>query len=108
MHLIRSTIATRRHTAGARSSDTSRKGGAGVITIKQAWERYTNDVMPSGASPGLLRSDRRAFYAGAAAILKAILELSDDEVSEAESIQQMERLVDEAQAFRAEMKPSRK
>ncbi len=79
-----------------------------VITIKQAWERYTNEVMPSGASPALLHSDRRAFYAGAAAILKAILELSDDDVSESESVLQMERLVDEAQAFRSEMKPRRK
>lgn len=79
-----------------------------MVTIKQAWERYTNEVMPSGASPGLLHSDRRAFYAGAAAILKAILELSDDEVSEAESVLQMERLVDEAQAFRAESKPGRR
>ena len=77
------------------------------MTIKQAWERYTNEVMPSGSSPGLLRSDRRAFYAGASAILKAILELSDDEVSESESIQQMERLVDEAQAFRAQRTPRR-
>lgn len=45
-------------------------------TIQAVWDKYQKDVLPQGCSQIQLQETRRAFYAGAAAVLGITLELA--------------------------------
>jgi hypothetical protein len=69
------------------------------MTIKKAWESYVNEVLPAGAPAVQLQECRRAFYAGAKAMLRETLSLCDEDISEDESIEVLDQLVHESAAF---------
>jgi hypothetical protein len=67
-------------------------------TIAQMWDGYCRAVMPPDASTVQLWETRRAFMAGAWALLVA-QQTIDESVSDDEGVAQMERWHDELRAF---------
>lgn len=68
-------------------------------TIKFHWDAYHKRVIPEGAPDVQIIESRRAFYAGAQAILTIMWLLGGDEVSEDVGAQVIEGLHQEARAF---------
>lgn len=73
-----------------------------TISILDAWTDFENDVIPLDAPPIQHIEMRRAFYAGAIAILQFTKKIADIP-DEREGMQMLERLHVEKRAFMAEM-----
>lgn len=68
-------------------------------TIAQLWDSYEQEVIPAGAGETQVQECRRAFYAGASAALRSVLEIGEDTVSEDQGVDVLEQLTDECLAF---------
>jgi hypothetical protein len=69
------------------------------LPLIQAWESYERDVMPHDAGHSQRVETRRAFYAGAQAVLQMALAIGEDSVSEAQGVFALEVLRQECEAF---------
>jgi hypothetical protein len=69
------------------------------LPLMQAWESYERDVMPRDAGQDQRVETRRAFYAGAKAVLQMALQIGEDSVSEAQGVILLETLKRECEAF---------
>ncbi len=58
-----------------------------MTTLFRTWTSYLDEVVPRGASPTQVEETRRAFYAGAHAVLciltQELVEMTDDDSAEA-------------------------
>ena len=68
-------------------------------TIQQHWESYAAEVIPADAGATQRTECRRAFYAGAHAMLGTFWGLGSMDVSEDAGVAVIEGLYQEAQAF---------
>jgi hypothetical protein len=69
------------------------------LPLMKAWESYQSQVMPHDAGHSQRVETRRAFYAGAQAVLQMALAIGEDSVSEAQGIILLETLKRECEAF---------
>lgn len=67
--------------------------------IQQLWESYANEVVPKGAPPIQIQETRRAFYAGATALLQAQMALGDEGVTEEEGVRFFEDISEDIKEF---------
>lgn len=75
--------------------------------MAKSWESFVRAVMPRNA-PAVQRQEmRRAFYAGAWAMLCAFREIGEDSVSEDEGVAVMERLKTEVETFYGQVRKGR-
>lgn len=72
-------------------------------TIQAAWEKYQQDVMPKDASTLQRVETKRAFYAGAQAVLGITWNLSAEDVSEDAACAVIEGLHQETRQFVADV-----
>lgn len=68
-------------------------------TIADNWRSYHRRVLPPDAGPIQVRETRRAFYAGAAMMFGMVSKVGDDDRSEAESMEVMDRIWAEIQGI---------
>jgi hypothetical protein len=72
-----------------------------IASMRESWESFESAVMPPGV-PAVQRSEmRRAFYAGAWAVLCVLRRLGDDDVSEETGGRVLESLTEECRRFQA-------
>lgn len=76
-------------------------------TIAERWLEFSHSVLPDNVSDVQRREMRRAFYAGFSSCLFALRELSEDNVSEADSIAAMNKYAAEAREFADRVKADR-
>ncbi len=57
-----------------------------IPNIDELWSDWRQDIYPAGVSQTQLIECRRAFYAGAGAVISVLAILEDDSVSEDEAI----------------------
>ena len=67
--------------------------------IDALWRDFQNNVIPPQAGKMQVRDMRRCFFAGATAMLNAILPLAEDDVSEEYAESVMEDLAEEVDRF---------
>lgn len=68
--------------------------------IQAAWDTYLREVVPLGAPAVQITESKRAFFAGAQALLGVVLELGDDDSPEDEGVEVLEALRLELEAFK--------
>lgn len=69
-------------------------------TVAELWQSYVDDVLPKNAGAVQRRETRRAFYAGAGAILGAVVSgLSEDPEPTNEDVRALDTLHEELHAF---------
>ncbi|MFN6572381.1 hypothetical protein [Dendronalium sp. ChiSLP03b] len=68
-------------------------------TLEQEWLEYASRVLPKGCSPIQKQETRRAYYAGIWTFMQMIKELGDDEVSEEQGAEELEKLENECKDF---------
>jgi hypothetical protein len=68
-------------------------------SVEQQWEEFWQAVAPKDASPIQQQEMRRAFYAGAWAMLMGCAGIGDDSVSEDAGVEQLEAWKQEMEAF---------
>ena len=69
--------------------------------IREQWEGYRRNVMPTARPAIQIIESRRAFYAGAQAALGLMLELSEDSVTLDDGADRFQALLEECAAFGA-------
>jgi hypothetical protein len=80
----------------------------GQATVARWWREYAEKIIPANAPPVQKQECRRAFYAGAAAFLDAMMSgLSADSEPTAEDEAHMERLSSELHQFARDVKAGR-
>lgn len=73
-----------------------------VESVAESWETYRQAVLPKNASPVQVQETRRAFYAGSYFMLMNVAHnVGDEEASEEEGIENLERLKAECEVFAA-------
>jgi len=72
-------------------------------TIQQLWQGFKDGTMPKDAGPIQIQEERRAFYAGALAILTSVAALGDDDISEDQACKIMEDFEQELKDFTAKL-----
>jgi hypothetical protein len=70
-----------------------------ATTVKASWESFEEAVMPPDAGRVQRQEMRRAFYAGAWAVLCTVREVGEESVSEADGVATLEAIKAELQAF---------
>ncbi|MBN3875229.1 hypothetical protein [Nostoc sp. JL23] len=68
-------------------------------TLEQEWLEYASKVLPKGCSPIQRQETRRAYYAGIWTLLQMVKELGDEEVSEEQGAQELDKLENECASF---------
>jgi hypothetical protein len=76
-------------------------------TLKEAWESYARDVLPMMASTVQRQETRRAFYAGAQAMMAVAKVIGTDAVSEADGVLAFEACDQELMEFNLAVKAGR-
>ncbi|WP_088893147.1 hypothetical protein [Leptolyngbya ohadii] len=72
------------------------------FTIRQKWQQFERSVMPIDASPIQKQEMRRAFYAGAFALLDIVAQIgSDESISEEAGALLLDKIEAELKAFQA-------
>jgi hypothetical protein len=69
------------------------------LPLMKAWESYESQVMPRDAGRSQRTETRRAFYAGAQALLQVVLATGEDSVTEDQGVIVLEVLRRECEAF---------
>ncbi|MEH2029827.1 MAG: hypothetical protein V7K67_09145 [Nostoc sp.] len=72
-------------------------------TLEQEWLNYASKVLPKGCPPVQKQETRRAYYAGIWTLLQMVKELGDDEVSEEQGAQELEKLEEECVSFMSQV-----
>ena len=67
--------------------------------LQQSWQSYSKAVMPNNAPPIQVQEMRRAFYAGATAMLDITKLLGEEDVSEETGVAALEALQQEIVDF---------
>ncbi len=75
--------------------------------IEAQWQSYMKDVVPKEAGATQIRETRRAFFAGAEAMMNICQAVGTEHVSEAEGAQIMEGAYQELQRFCAGVREGR-
>jgi hypothetical protein len=76
-----------------------------VMTIKEQWESYVRAVMPASVGQVQLQETRRAFYAGAYAMITALTAgVSDEAEMTPQDVNVMESLHRELEQFYSDVK----
>jgi hypothetical protein len=70
-------------------------------TIADIWASYRDQVLPHDAPQAQLVECKRAFYAGAAAIMTALWDAADEELSDEQGASYLEDRMQELQEFGA-------
>lgn len=78
-----------------------------VATLFTEWRSFERDVVPANAPPVQREECRRAFYAGAAAMRKAVFDAVDDR-DDTRCEDNLKRLDDEIAAFRWDLRIERR
>lgn len=73
------------------------------MTIQAMWVSYMDEVIPKGASPVQIQECKRAFVAGAKAVLGIVVAIGEDDVSEEQGVEILEGLQGECRAFVADV-----
>lgn len=68
-------------------------------TLREIWLSYLERVVPNTAGPVQVEETRRAFYAGAIAILGAAYQLGEETVSVDDGVVALEALYNEAEEY---------
>jgi hypothetical protein len=77
-------------------------------TVKAMWEGFEKDVIPDDAPLVQVQEMRRAFYAGAWAMLVGCKSVGNDDVTEDEGVAQLESWRKECERFVAMMNMGRR
>jgi hypothetical protein len=72
-------------------------------TLEQEWLNYSSRILPKGCSPVQRQETRRAYYAGIWTLLQMVKEIGDDEVSEDQGVQELEKLENECINFMSQI-----
>jgi hypothetical protein len=73
--------------------------------IADLWQSYLDDVMPKTAGPVQIQETRRAFYAGAGAVLANIVSnLTEGPEAEDEDLANMDAIAEELEAFKNDIR----
>ena len=75
--------------------------------IATAWVSYMDEVIPHNAPPVQIQECKRAFYAGAQALLTLVTDLGEDNVSEDAGVLLLEAMHVEMRAFLKDVKAGR-
>lgn len=76
-------------------------------TIRDGWLSYRRDIIPANAPAVQVQECRRAFYAGAHALLCIVTSLGDDSVPEDAGVDVLAALHSESQKFADDVKAGR-
>lgn len=68
-------------------------------TVMQQWESYEREVVPKTAGAEQRIESRRAFFAGAQALLNLVSGVGSDDVSENQGVAMLDGLSAELQVF---------
>ena len=71
--------------------------------IDTAWTDYSLEVLPLNATEVQRMETRRVFYAGAYAVMCAMVGIGDDSVSESDGINLMESMLQECEQFKSDV-----
>lgn len=72
-------------------------------TIAAFWESYRREVLPADAPDIQVQECRRAFYAGAKAVVAIVTEIGDDSVTEDQGLDILTGLHEECRTFVADV-----
>jgi hypothetical protein len=67
--------------------------------VQAAFDSYLRDVIPLGAPTVQITESKRAFYAGAQAVLQIVVAIGEDDVTEEQGVAIFESCQRELQAF---------
>ena len=79
----------------------------GTNALQEAWEDYRDRVVPKDPAAGQVTETRRAFYAGAWAVLCEVKRLGADEVTEDEGVAALAAMVEHGERFFEAVKAGR-
>jgi hypothetical protein len=71
--------------------------------IQEAWNSYLRDVVPHDAPAVQITESKRAFFAGAQALIQAVVAIGEDDVTEDQGVEILEDCQRELQAFLADV-----
>lgn len=72
-------------------------------TLEQEWLNYASRILPKGCSPVQRQETRRAYYAGIWTLLQMVKAIGDDEASEEQGVQELEKLENECISFMSQI-----
>lgn len=85
-------------------SFTTKSPNNSLKSIDTQWKEFEQAVVPKTAGKVQREEMKRSFYAGCSSLLRTVLLLSDDQVSEDQSTAYLDGLVLELQQFTAQIK----
>jgi hypothetical protein len=77
-------------------------------TVQEEWERYALSCIPPEAPEIQFRECRRAFFAGASALMNRVIEIGNDPISEEEGCRILSAIEAECRQFCVDVAEGRK
>jgi len=75
--------------------------------IREQWDSYRREVIPKDAHDVQIVESRRAFYAGAAALLRILVDLDPGDEPTEDDLRKMDEINEEIDSFKRDVKGGR-